>query len=56
MDWLQSGTVKALLQVCVESAQQTLRILSNLLDQGLLGWFPLIDFFERKTNEELLHY
>lgn len=37
MDWLQSGTVKALLHICVESAQQILRILSNLLDQGLLG-------------------
>ena len=37
MDWLQSGTVKALLHICVESAQQILRILSNLLDQGLVG-------------------
>lgn len=37
MDWLQSGTVKALLHICMESAQQVLRILSNLLDQGLLG-------------------
>ncbi|KAJ5199405.1 hypothetical protein N7491_000039 [Penicillium cf. griseofulvum] len=36
MDWLQSGTVKALLHVCVESAQQTLRILSGLLEQGIL--------------------
>ncbi|PLB47658.1 hypothetical protein P170DRAFT_409875 [Aspergillus steynii IBT 23096] len=39
MGWLQSGTVKALLQICVESAQQTLRILSNLLEQGLLETF-----------------
>ena len=37
MDWLKAGTVKALLQICVDSAQQILRILSNLLEQGLLG-------------------
>lgn len=37
MEWLQSATVKALLHACVESAQQILRILSNLLEQGLLG-------------------
>lgn len=37
MDWLQSRTVKALLHICVESAQQVLRILSNLQEQGLLG-------------------
>ncbi|KAH8424884.1 fungal specific transcription factor domain-containing protein [Aspergillus melleus] len=43
MGWLQSGTVKALLQICVESAQQTLRILSNLLEQGLLETFLPLD-------------
>ncbi|KAF9884749.1 hypothetical protein FE257_001311 [Aspergillus nanangensis] len=37
MDWLQSDTVKSLLHICVESAQQILRILSDLLEQGLLG-------------------
>ncbi|KAL1846922.1 hypothetical protein Plec18170_008890 [Paecilomyces lecythidis] len=43
MDWLQSGTVKSLLQICVESAQQILRILSNLLEQGLLEIFLPFD-------------
>ncbi|KZN86679.1 putative transcriptional regulatory protein [Penicillium chrysogenum] len=43
MDWLRSGTVKALLHVCVESAQQTLRILSALLEQGILETFMPFD-------------
>lgn len=37
IQWLQSGSVKGLIQICVESAQQILKILSLLLDQGLLG-------------------
>lgn len=37
MNLLHSQSVKGLLQICVESAQQSLRILSLLLDQGLLG-------------------
>ncbi|KAE8155257.1 fungal-specific transcription factor domain-containing protein [Aspergillus avenaceus] len=39
MDWLQSETVKGLLHICVESAQQVVRILTNLLEQGLLDAF-----------------
>ncbi|KAJ3545695.1 hypothetical protein NM208_g2383 [Fusarium decemcellulare] len=37
MRWLQSETVHRLLQICVESAQQTITILSHLLNQGLLA-------------------
>ncbi|PKY00984.1 hypothetical protein P168DRAFT_334887 [Aspergillus campestris IBT 28561] len=43
MEWLQSATVKGLLHACVESAQQILRILSNLLEQGLLETFLPFD-------------
>ncbi|PIG82846.1 hypothetical protein AARAC_003116, partial [Aspergillus arachidicola] len=43
MDWLQSETVQGLLHICVESAQQLVRILSNLLDQGLLDSFLPFD-------------
>ncbi|KAL7657948.1 hypothetical protein ACMYSQ_004088 [Aspergillus niger] len=43
MDWLQSVTVKSLLHICVESAQQILRILSNLQEQGLLELFLPFD-------------
>ncbi|KAJ5698667.1 hypothetical protein N7462_000672 [Penicillium macrosclerotiorum] len=43
MDWLQYVTVKALLHICVESAQQILRILSNLQEQGLLEMFLPFD-------------
>ncbi|KAF4977143.1 hypothetical protein FZEAL_6286 [Fusarium zealandicum] len=37
MHWLQSESVKGLIQMCIESAQQILRILVSLSDQGLLG-------------------
>lgn len=37
MHWLQSESVKGLVQICTESAQQILRILSSLSEQGLLG-------------------
>jgi len=39
MHWLQSESVKGLVQMCTESAQQILRILSSLSEQGLLGKF-----------------
>lgn len=39
MHWLQSESVKGLVQMCTESAQQILRILSSLSEQGLLGQF-----------------
>lgn len=39
MHWLQSESVKGLVQMCTESAQQILRILSSLSEQGLLGIF-----------------
>jgi proline utilization trans-activator len=38
MHWLQSESVKGLVQMCTESAQQILRILSSLSEQGLLGY------------------
>ncbi|RAH69953.1 fungal specific transcription factor domain-containing protein [Aspergillus aculeatinus CBS 121060] len=43
LDWLKSGTVHSLLHICLESAQQILRILSNLLEQGLLETFLPFD-------------
>lgn len=36
LQWLQARTVKALLRVCVELAQEIVRILSNLLEQRIL--------------------
>ncbi|KAE8362447.1 fungal-specific transcription factor domain-containing protein [Aspergillus caelatus] len=50
MDWLQAGTVQALLHICVESAQQILRILSNLLEQGLLETFLPFDMDAASTS------
>ncbi|KNG82270.1 hypothetical protein ANOM_009869 [Aspergillus nomiae NRRL 13137] len=49
MDWLQAGTVKALLHICVESSQQILRILSNLLEQGILETFLPFDMDAAST-------
>ncbi|RGP62790.1 proline utilization trans-activator [Fusarium sporotrichioides] len=43
MHWLQSESVKGLVQMCTESAQQILRILSSLSDQGLLETFLRFD-------------
>ncbi|KAJ5231277.1 fungal-specific transcription factor domain-containing protein [Penicillium citrinum] len=43
MDWLQVDTIKALISICVESAQETLRILSNLQEQGVLEVFLPFD-------------
>ncbi|PYI15800.1 hypothetical protein BO99DRAFT_341722 [Aspergillus violaceofuscus CBS 115571] len=43
LDWLKTGTVHSLLHICLESAQQILRILSNLLEQGLLDTFLPFD-------------
>lgn len=37
MRWLQSESVRGLLQVCADSSRQILHILSRLLNQGLLG-------------------
>lgn len=37
MRWLQSESITGLLNICVESSQQIIRILWCLLDQGLLG-------------------
>lgn len=37
MRWLQSESVRGLLQVCADSSRQILLILSRLLNQGLLG-------------------
>lgn len=37
MQWIQSESVKSLIQICIDSAQQMLRVLSLLQDQGLLG-------------------
>ncbi|CAG8125163.1 unnamed protein product [Penicillium salamii] len=48
MVWLKSETVKTLLHICVESAQQILRILSSLLEQGILGMST-----DRSTTSEL---
>lgn len=45
MRWMQSQSIRGLLQMCTESARQILRILSVLLNQGLLGEFA--DVFER---------
>ncbi|KAF5652672.1 transcription activator [Fusarium sp. NRRL 25303] len=41
--WLQSESVKGLVQMCTESAQQILRILSSLSEQGLLETFLKFD-------------
>ncbi|ENH72991.1 Proline utilization trans-activator [Fusarium oxysporum f. sp. cubense race 1] len=43
MHWLQSESVKGLVQMCTESAQQILRILSSLSEQGLLETFLRFD-------------
>ncbi|KAG9499156.1 hypothetical protein J7337_009971 [Fusarium musae] len=43
MHWLQSESVKGLVQMCTESAQQILRILSSLSEQGLLETFLKFD-------------
>ncbi|KAG8670219.1 hypothetical protein FPOAC1_009624 [Fusarium poae] len=43
MHWLQSESVMGLVQICTESAQQILRILSSLSDQGLLETFLRFD-------------
>ncbi|EYB28885.1 hypothetical protein FG05_10891 [Fusarium graminearum] len=43
MHWLQSESVMGLVQMCTESAQQILRILSSLSDQGLLETFLRFD-------------
>ncbi|KAL2687759.1 hypothetical protein Neosp_005325 [[Neocosmospora] mangrovei] len=43
MHWLQSESVKGLVQMCTESAQQILRILASLSDQGLLETFLRFD-------------
>ncbi|KAF5024685.1 hypothetical protein F66182_3255 [Fusarium sp. NRRL 66182] len=43
MHWLQSESVKGLVQMCTESAQQILRILSSLSDQDLLETFLRFD-------------
>ncbi|CCT71603.1 related to positive activator of transcription [Fusarium fujikuroi IMI 58289] len=43
MHWLQSESVKGLVQMCTESAQQILRILSSLSEQGLLEIFLKFD-------------
>lgn len=40
MRWMQSQSIRGLLQMCTESVRQILRILSVLLNQGLLGEFP----------------
>lgn len=37
MRWLQSESVRGLLQVCADSSRQIVHILSRLLNQGLLG-------------------
>ncbi|KAI0153863.1 hypothetical protein BJ166DRAFT_594992 [Pestalotiopsis sp. NC0098] len=37
MQWIQSESVGSLIQICIDSAQQMLRVLSLLQDQGLLG-------------------
>lgn len=41
MQWIQSESVGSLIQICIDSAQQMLRVLSLLQDQGLLG--PISD-------------
>ncbi|RGP59949.1 hypothetical protein FLONG3_11042 [Fusarium longipes] len=43
MHWLQSESVKGLVQMCTESAQQILRILLSLSEQGLLETFLRFD-------------
>ncbi|CAG7965789.1 unnamed protein product [Penicillium olsonii] len=50
LKWLQSETVKALLHICVESAQQILRILSSLLEQGILETFLPFDMDAASTS------
>lgn len=54
MRWLQSESVRGLLQVCADSSRQILHILSRLLNQGLLG--KLAGFIclsvSRDTNQE----
>ncbi|KAJ5342368.1 hypothetical protein N7541_011492 [Penicillium brevicompactum] len=50
LDWLRSGTVKALLHMCVESAQQILRVLSSLREQGLLETFLPFDMDAASTS------
>lgn len=54
MRWLQSDSVRGLLQVCADSSRQILHILSRLLNQGLLG--KLAGFIclsvSRDTNQE----
>ncbi|KAF4458581.1 positive activator of transcription [Fusarium albosuccineum] len=41
--WLQSESVKGLINMCTESAQQILRMLAGLSDQGLLETFLPFD-------------
>ncbi|CAG9996893.1 unnamed protein product, partial [Clonostachys byssicola] len=43
MRWLQSESITGLLNICVESSQQIIRILWCLLDQGLLETFLPFD-------------
>ncbi|ETS84810.1 hypothetical protein PFICI_02835 [Pestalotiopsis fici W106-1] len=43
MQWIQSESVKSLIQICIDSAQQMLRVLSLLQDQGLLENFLTFD-------------
>ncbi|GLA09936.1 hypothetical protein AnigIFM60653_001067 [Aspergillus niger] len=50
LDWLQSGTVKSLLHICVESAQQILRRLCTLQEQGLLVTFLPFDMDAAYTS------
>ncbi|CAG8232481.1 unnamed protein product [Penicillium salamii] len=50
MNWLRSETVKTLLHICVESAQQILRILSSLLEQGILEHFLPFDMDATSTS------
>lgn len=42
MRWMQSQSIRSLLQMCTESARQILRILSVLLNQGFLGKLPYV--------------
>ncbi|KAL3492140.1 hypothetical protein BJX62DRAFT_250888 [Aspergillus germanicus] len=50
LDWLQSGTVKSLLHICVESSQQIVRILCTLQEQGLLETFLPFDMDAAYTS------
>ncbi|KAM5345814.1 hypothetical protein ACJ41O_011675 [Fusarium nematophilum] len=54
MHWLQSESVKGLIQMCTESAQQILRILVSLSDQGLLETFLPFDLDAAFTSTIVL--